>query len=74
MQVPTLQSIVKWLIPGVEPDLTEGHRGDDQEEANYSKHHQHLGHKGAPRLPAPPRTLIHPTIFRSDLPLNELSF
>jgi hypothetical protein len=26
MQVPTLQSIVKGLIPGVEPDLTERRR------------------------------------------------
>src|SRR6516225_6525108 len=60
MQVPTLQSIVKRLIPGVEPDLTEGRRGDDQDEANaeqhdlaslrrsYAKHHQHLGHKAPP--------------------------
>ena len=60
MQVPTLQSIVKGLIPGVEPDLTKGRRGDDQDEGNaeqqdlgslrrsYSKHHQHLGHKAPP--------------------------
>jgi hypothetical protein len=82
MQVPTLQSIVKGLIPGVEPDLTERRRRDDQDEGNaeqhnlgslrrsYSKHHQHLGHKAPPRLAAPPRTLIYPTICRSDLPLN----
>ena len=60
MQVPALQSIVKGLIPGVEPDLTERRRGDDHDERNaqqqdlgslrrsYSKHHQHLGHKAPP--------------------------
>ena len=68
MLVLRLQRIVKGLIPGVEPDLTEGRRGDNQDEGNakqrdlgslrrsYPKHHQHLGHQApAPLRPHPGR-------------------
>jgi hypothetical protein len=46
MQVSMLQRIVKGLIPSVEPDLTEGRRGDDQDESNTERREQAEAREG----------------------------